>query len=283
MLPQAILKSVKYKRLHAHSHTGGDDADNDENQFLEKEQLTGACRETSGLWQLIALFFCTLTIIFALLYSQEKIRRVEASYEQGWPTDFVSIRGRVGIESKTFTGAPAIRSNGTVYVPHQDGIRYVGAPSPQLDHAWEQLVGGRYFLITEQEAKATWGPDYRGYWSQARGGYVLGLDVFHTLHCLNQIRQKLHPEYYTHEHGSAETKLIHNGHCIEQIRQYIMCAGDLTALGTRYYPGIDRNYVLSDVAHTCRDFQSIRDWTWERYNGSTAVKPMMSGASEKNS
>ncbi|KAH8760345.1 hypothetical protein F5883DRAFT_425813, partial [Diaporthe sp. PMI_573] len=177
-----------------------------------------------------------------------------------------------------FTGAPAIRSNGTVYVPHQDAAQYVGVPSPEIDHAWEQLVGGRYFLITEDEAKATWGAEYKDYWSQARGGYVLGLDVFHTLHCLNQIRQKLHPEYYPHGHGSAETKLIHNGHCIEQIRQYIMCAGDMTALGTRYYPGIDRNYVLSDVAHTCRNFESIRDWTWERYNGSTAVKPIIEEA-----
>jgi hypothetical protein len=33
---------------------------------------------------------------------------------------------------------------------------------------------GRYFLITEDEAKATWGAEYKGYWSQARGGYVLG-------------------------------------------------------------------------------------------------------------
>jgi len=33
---------------------------------------------------------------------------------------------------------------------------------------------GRYFLITEDEAKATWGAEYKDYWSQARGGYVLG-------------------------------------------------------------------------------------------------------------
>ncbi len=63
------------------------------------------------------------------------------------------------------------------------------------------------------------------------------------------------------------------GHCIEQVRQYLMCAGDLTLLGTRYYDGLGRNYVLSDVAHTCRDFKRIREWTWNRFNGSTAVKP----------
>jgi len=34
---------------------------------------------------------------------------------------------------------------------------------------------GRYFLITEEEAKATWGEDdYEAYWSYERGGYVAG-------------------------------------------------------------------------------------------------------------
>lgn len=54
----------------------------------------------------------------------------------------VSIRGRIGTERRTFTGAPAITSDGTVYVPHQDSVRYVGLPSPEVDQAWEQLVGG---------------------------------------------------------------------------------------------------------------------------------------------
>jgi hypothetical protein len=56
-----------------------------------------------------------------------------------------------------------------------------------------------------------------------------------------------------------------------------MCAGDLTVIGTKYYPSVDRNYVLSDVPHTCRNFDMIRDWAWERFNGSTAVKPVHDG------
>ncbi|KAK2595877.1 hypothetical protein N8I77_013669 [Diaporthe amygdali] len=209
MLPQWISKSSSYKQLDAQRSAEGDD--DERSLFINKEQLVGTSRKVSDQWRVISLFSWTLTVVFALLYLREKINSAGGGYEQGWPTDFVSIRGHIETERRTFTGAPAIRRNGTVYVPHQDSVRYVGAPSPEIDHAWEQLVGGRYFLITEEEAKATWGTDYRDYWSEARGGYVLGLDVFHTLHCLNQIRQKLNPEYYPHEHGSAETKLIHNG------------------------------------------------------------------------
>lgn len=58
------------------------------------------------------------------------------------------------------------------------------------------------------------------------------------------------------------------GHCIEQIRQYLI-----------YYSGLGRDYVLSDTSHTCRNFEAIREWTWERYNGSTAVQPAFESTS----
>jgi hypothetical protein len=70
---------------------------------------------------------------------------------------------------------------------------------------------------------------------------------------------------------------VTTGHCIEQLRQYVMCAGDLTPIPTMYYENPGRNYANSDVPHTCRSFQRIRDWTTERFNGSTAVPPTPRG------
>jgi hypothetical protein len=63
-------------------------------------------------------------------------------------------------------------------------------------------------------------------------------------------------------------------HCIDQIRQYIVCSGDRTAIGTKYYAGLGRNYVDSDVAHTCRNFEKLLDWMVDRYNGPGAVFPV---------
>ena len=92
------------------------------------------------------------------------------------------------------------------------------------------------------------------------------------------LRRVLHSDYYGLELSSGD--LIHNGsllafsietitycptgHCIDQIRQYIMCSGDITPLPTRYYKSLDLNYVDSDVLHTCRDFESLRQWISER-------------------
>ena len=44
-----------------------------------------------------------------------------------------------------------------------------------------------------------------------------------------------------------------------------MCAGDVTPLPTRYYDSVDRNYVDSDVTHTCRNFDQIHSWVKTKF------------------
>lgn len=61
---------------------------------------------------------------------------------------------------------------------------YTGEPSQALDDNWEDLIGDRYFSISEDEAVEAWGEHRFAYVDEERGGYTAGLDVFHTLHCL---------------------------------------------------------------------------------------------------
>ena len=42
----------------------------------------------------------------------------------------------------------------------------------------------RDFLVTEDEAKKLWGDEYKVHWHVEKQGYSIGLDMFHTLHCL---------------------------------------------------------------------------------------------------
>jgi len=56
-----------------------------------------------------------------------------------------------------------------------------------VGNAFIYLYIGRYFRITEDEARSTLGDsfeDIEQFWSPLKGGYVGGLDMFHTLHCL---------------------------------------------------------------------------------------------------
>jgi len=45
-----------------------------------------------------------------------------------------------------------------------------------------------------------------------------------------------------------------------------MCAGDMSAYGTRYYANPGRNYADSDVVHTCRNFNKLREYARNRYH-----------------
>jgi hypothetical protein len=90
--------------------------------------------------------------------------------------------------------------------------KYMGKPSPQLDAAWES----EYDLISripkwqadQIETPSDELPNDPGKHDSDRGRIarpeadsVLGyhavmLDIFHSLHCLNEVRMTLNPEYY---------------------------------------------------------------------------------------
>jgi hypothetical protein len=65
--------------------------------------------------------------------------------------------------------------DGTEFLVTSPGeTMYVGMPSHQIDRAWEELLWGRYFSISEEEAKDLWGADYRMYYDRAHTGYSGG-------------------------------------------------------------------------------------------------------------
>ncbi|KAH8807268.1 hypothetical protein F5884DRAFT_880154 [Xylogone sp. PMI_703] len=232
---------------------------------------------SSSTWYLV-IPWIVLTVAFACLslYLYVTTRpSYLGKFETGWKTDFGPARQHISTEQVVFTGSPAFDLDLNYYVPHPDPIKYVGDPSPDIDNAWEELTWGRYILITEEEARSSLADqfgDIQQFWSPKRGGYIGGLDMFHTLHCLNRLRKELNPEYYPMTpHPNHK---IHQSHCIEQIRQYIMCAGDMSLTPTRYNPSLGRSYIESDVKHTCRNFGALRQFLSDRFNGSKAVPPI---------
>ena len=65
--------------------------------------------------------------------------------------------------------------------------------------------------------------------------------------------------------------LIMVDHCIDHLRQMVMCYADSTPIPTRYFPGINQNFIDSDRQHTCRDFSKIREWTTEGFRASELI------------
>ncbi|MCJ1357634.1 MAG: hypothetical protein MMC33_007630 [Icmadophila ericetorum] len=246
----------------------------EEKQSITSDEETPCARSRSNwainFWIITTVFFASLS---TWLGAELHTRKFTGSFEKGFSTEFEPARHLIQVEQTTFKGSPHFRDDGSEYVPDDGGNepQYVGEPSRAMDHAWALLHFGRFFLLTEEEAKDSWGGGYREFWSPKDGGYIAGLEVLHTLHCLDHIRKAFYPEHYPKD--QAIHGVMHRDHCIDHLRQMVMCNADITPIPSRFYSGIDQNYIDSDRPHTCRNFGKIREWVTERWNGSLAVPP----------
>ncbi len=118
--------------------------------------------------------------------------------------------------------------------------------------------------MTEAEVLDSWGPaGLQEYFFELGPNderrYVGGLDVLHTLHCVEGLRQTLDPDHYP-----VRRAKLHLYHCIDHIRQWIMCSGDFTPIPTRWHPEKNSSYVDTDQVHTCRNFDAVANWVSKR-------------------
>ncbi|KAI1166711.1 hypothetical protein F5B18DRAFT_28097 [Nemania serpens] len=160
-------------------------------------------------------------------------------------------------------------------------FEYGGPPSPELETKWNQLWSQGSVEVSEggveTMGKST---EYLKHASDdPNRGYTGVLEVFHHLHCLNQIRQFTWKDYYaTHmaewvaengqlidlnvtNHQSVGDRM-HVDHCIEALRLQLMCAGDVTPLLLKIDP------VMGEIAdfnvhHRCRKWERITDWQYD--------------------
>ncbi|KAI0146669.1 hypothetical protein BJ166DRAFT_538323 [Pestalotiopsis sp. NC0098] len=98
--------------------------------------------------------------------------------------------------------------------------------------------------------------------------YLIGLDVFHQLHCLDNIRRGLWPDRYRHEdymggQGMSLLSAKHLDHCVDQIRQVIMCASDVSTNWLRWDEEWQSNMPPGFTYHSCRNFDAVVDWARE--------------------
>ncbi|KAI1158643.1 hypothetical protein F5B18DRAFT_70236 [Nemania serpens] len=222
-------------------------------------------------WILGILWIASIVLaVFAtvLVTTKNQARDPLGTLASGFTSDFAPAREAARGMRRTFTGSPLFTKERGEFVPDgSPSLKYMGA-TPEIDQAWQDLERDRYFLLSDEEARETWGEDYTEFWHDDAGGYLGGLDVFHTLHCLDHLRRGLYPDTYHEGTGGG----MHQIHCIDHLRQLVQCNADLTVNPSRYYESIHQNYIDSDRTHTCRDFTKVREWASGRVWGEQAVK-----------
>ncbi|KAF9257637.1 hypothetical protein L218DRAFT_879031, partial [Marasmius fiardii PR-910] len=143
-----------------------------------------------------------------------------------------------------------------------DKTKYMGPPSAEIDKAWDDLYSFGVSKIRKSEADQL--PVKTVRIPSDPEHYILQLDVFHQLHCLNMLRKIIHPEYYGHHLATGddtqETADEHLSHCIEHLRQGIICHSDVSTIVWRWIPERNRTMGILDLPHQCRRFDRIQEW-----------------------
>lgn len=107
--------------------------------------------------------------------------------------------------------------------------------------------------------------------------YLVQLDVWHELHCLNDLRKILYPEVY----GGLDKVRLPNGtidrdndtfrhwdHCVDSIRQTLMCHADVAPIPFHVNVPINSGvFPRLATTHTCRNFTKVQLWAKEHWAG----------------
>lgn len=81
----------------------------------------------------------------------------------------------IQLEQVRFKSAVDFEKDGHEFlVTNSSDKAYVGATTKDIDLAWEELLWGRYFSISESEARDLWGEGYREYGDHHKTGYTGG-------------------------------------------------------------------------------------------------------------
>ena len=97
--------------------------------------------------------------------------------------------------------------------------------------------------------------------------YIVELDVFHQLHCLNYLRKLVYPDVYKMDLTSGSEKaadnIFHMEHCYEQLRQSLQCSSDISTIFWQWSEEKQKMLGSVQTTHTCKNFDKIRDWAVE--------------------
>lgn len=230
-------------------------------------------------WKTSTLTLALLILIETIALLLNRTSSELVTFTDGFPGLPVSKKSI----TRRFGFALHAKANGTLQAatdPSQSV--FVGPPSPEIDQAWEDLIGDRYFKLLDSEVQFldqdTELPlvEQLPVWKDAvnEAGSYGGIDMMHSLHCVNSLRKALSPDYYAGTEMlllPGETMRLHLDHCLEQLRQQALCYADTTAVTLKpIITDLDDGRTMltmlgeTERLHVCRDAEPILNWVREQ-------------------
>ncbi|KAI8949551.1 hypothetical protein F4801DRAFT_603236 [Xylaria longipes] len=145
---------------------------------------------------------------------------------------------------------------------------YMGFPTDETDKLWLDLYNlVAVSKISEEEAILL---PHSTIPIPGTKDYPIQLDVFHQLHCLNELRKLLYPERFPgmevlkREDGTYDREnheFRHWNHCVDALRQTLMCHADISPIAWRLNVPVRKMIIPRlSTTHTCRNFSKIHEW-----------------------
>ncbi|OJJ42509.1 hypothetical protein ASPZODRAFT_76693 [Penicilliopsis zonata CBS 506.65] len=151
---------------------------------------------------------------------------------------------------------------------------YMGFPTDETDKLWSDLYNSGLSKISEDEARKLSVPTLP---IPGTKDYLVELDVWHELHCLNDLRMVLYPERYKglddlkDENGVIQRDndaFRHWDHCIDSLRQAIMCHADVAPISFHINVPVSSGiFPRLATTHTCRNFTKVQEWARDHKAG----------------
>ncbi|KIW63986.1 hypothetical protein PV04_08946 [Phialophora macrospora] len=211
-------------------------------------------------WMVLTFIFVGLS---GLLLFHDLRRGGRGGFDTGFHNDMILARSAIKVSQVKFTGGIKFYDNGTMYRDNGPGPAYVGPPTPEMDDAWEQLIGTRYLAFTEDQKSSFSVRIDKG---SADGLYRAGPDTFHSLHCVDKLRQTIDGYLYDIPEKVDERRnnVLHIEHCLDFLRQLVQCTSDLTPIPLVYSVGAGMEVPDFEQVHTCRSFDTIHRWAMKQ-------------------
>ncbi|KAI1204754.1 uncharacterized protein F4807DRAFT_446096 [Annulohypoxylon truncatum] len=199
-------------------------------------------------WRFYALLFFSMSITALFIASLLYILNRDSS---SCPLEMPNIK-------KPYSPAPVKYVNRNL-TSDFNSSKFMGDPRPELDTAWHDLLNGTGIRLSAEDvllAKATDVVHLKG------GGYIGGLGIMHSLHCLKRIKQYIHPEYYYSQGEQDWDDInIHVDHCLEALRTQVLCRPDLSLYTFTWTPHSNiKPAVQITQESVCVDWDAVHEW-----------------------
>ncbi|MCJ1305941.1 hypothetical protein MMC08_008758 [Hypocenomyce scalaris] len=145
-------------------------------------------------------------------------------------------------------------------------------PSPEVDAAWNRIANTNTILVNTAEVERM-GFDssktarYNADFNLGPDAHIGRIDMFHQIHCLNELRKEVNFDYYFGEkwpdHRPSALHRTHSSHCIYLLLQNIMCNSNVDIYMHYWIDTQNLPFPDFSINHQCRDFEAVLKWQEE--------------------